>query len=101
RSALSTRSGVRTRPSRRGSSPMLANNSLTRGAMLPSPCFACITFTTALLDFIGLDFKDVPRGFRDANLFQLRPLAGEHGAPLQLHAPADLESQVLRGRNDL
>src|SRR5262245_2060601 len=59
------------------------------------------TFTTALFDFISLHFKDVPRGFRDADLFQFRPLSGERATPFLFQAAADLSGQVLRRRNHL
>src|ERR1700733_13291422 len=93
--AFSTRSGVRCRPSRSGSSPSCSSISRTRGAIGWS-CLGRIIFTTALFDFIGSQLKDVPFRLGDANLLQLRPLAGEGRAPVALQPAADLHGQVLR-----
>src|ERR1039458_7641456 len=101
RSALSTRSGVCNSPSRRGSSPNRIRTSLMSGAMLGSSGFGCITFTTALFDFIGPNLKDVPRRFGDADLLQLRPLARKRLFPMRLQTPADLDPQVLRDRKSV
>src|SRR5215472_15533613 len=62
-------------------------------------CFGWMTFTTALFDFIGSYFKDVPCGLRDADLLQLRPFARKSGGPVAFQAPADLAPQVFRGRH--
>src|SRR3954452_4498602 len=97
--ALSTRSGVRNRPSRRGSSPNAARISSMCGAMFFSATFACITFTTALFDFIGSDLKGVLRRLADADPLQLRPRAGKHRSPVLFQPPADLPRQVLRRRD--
>src|SRR6266850_6928078 len=96
RSAWPTRVGVRTSPSRSGSSPNCTSISFTRGASDSSP-LGGMTFTTALFDFIGPYFKDVPRGLRDADLFQLRPRARESFSPIPFQPPADFHPQVLRG----
>src|ERR1700733_9494490 len=94
-SAFSTRSGVRCKPSRNGSSPSCSSISRTRGAMGWS-CLGRIIFTTALFDFIGSQLKDVPFRLGDANLLQFRPAAGESRAPVALQPPTDLHGQVLQ-----
>src|SRR4029077_12402263 len=97
--ALSTRSGVRSRPSRFGSSPRRPSNSSTRGAIDSSPFDGSIILTTALVDFIGSHFKDVPRGLADADLLQFRPLARKHLFPIPFQPAADLEAKIFRGRD--
>src|ERR1017187_4919365 len=97
RRALSTRSGVRARPSRFGSSPRRPNISPISGAT-DSPVRGSIILTTALFDFIGSYFKDVPRRLADANLLQLRPLARKHLLPIPLQPAADLQPQIFRRR---
>src|SRR5208283_4822160 len=99
RSALSTRSGVRTNPPRWGSSPNRSKTSLMSGAMLCSSGFGCITLMTALFDFIGPDFKYVPRRLGNADLLQLRPLARKDLFPMRLQTAANLDPQVFRGRH--
>src|ERR1019366_2058546 len=96
RSALSTRCGVRARPSRFGSSPSRPNISSTSGASDCSPIGGFIIFTTALFDFIASHFKDVPRRLADADSLQLRPLARKHLFPIPFQPAADLNSQILR-----
>src|ERR1035438_10238654 len=99
RRALSTRSGVRARPSRFGSSPKRPNISSTSGAIDSSPVCGSIILTTALFDFIGSHFKDVPRRLADANLLQLRPLPRKHLLPIPFQPAADLKPQILRRRH--
>src|SRR6516225_6051986 len=93
RSASSTRRGVRTRPLRLGSSPSRSSTSSISGAIGFASTFGLITFTTALFDFIGSNFKDVPRRLSDAHFFQLRPLARKHLPPIPLEPPANLATQ--------
>src|ERR1035437_8196991 len=100
RISLSTRSGVCTRPSRFGSSPKRPNISSMRGAIDSSPACGFTILTTALFDFIGSHFKDVPRGLTDANLLQLRPLVRKHLFPISFQPAADLEPQIFRGGHD-
>src|ERR1035437_3317086 len=97
--ALSTRSGVCTRPSRFGSSPRRPNNSPISGAIDSPPAGGFIILTTALFDFIGSHFKDVPRGLADANLLQLRPLARKHLFPISFQPAADLQPEIFRRRH--
>src|SRR5437763_6652624 len=97
--ALSTRSGVRSSPSRFGSSPSAARISSTIGAMFFSADFDCITFTTALLDFICFDLERVLWRLANADPLQLRPLSRERRAPVSFQPPADLARQVLRRRD--
>ena len=59
----------------------------------PSPFCGSIILTTALVDFIGSHFKDVPRGLADADLLQLRPFAWKHLFPIPLQPAADLAGQ--------
>src|ERR1035437_8818336 len=96
--ALSTRSGVRTRPSRFGSSPKRPSNSSISGAIDSFPAGGFIILTTALFDFIGSHFKDVPRGLADANLIQLRPIARKHLFPISFQPAADLQPEILGRR---
>src|ERR1035438_972268 len=97
--ALSTRSGVRARPSRFGSSPRRPNISSISGAIDSSPAGGFIILTTALFDFIGPHFKDVPRRLTDANLLQLRPLARKPLLPILFQPAADLQSEIFRRRH--
>src|SRR5947209_4761254 len=98
---LSTRSGVRNNPSRLGSSPNRPIISSISGAIDASSEGEFITFTTALFDFIGTNFKDVPRRLSDADFLQLRPLARKHFFPIPLQPPANLKSEILRCRDHL
>src|ERR1035437_9353775 len=95
-SAWSTRSGVRKRPSRPGSSPSLARISLTCGASVRSSFLGDMTFTAARFDFIGSNLKDVSGSLGDADPVELRPLARKSVAPAPLQPPANLDGQVFR-----
>src|SRR5215467_14381880 len=94
---LSTRTGVRSRPSRLGSSPRRLINSSISGANDSPSGGGFIILTTALFDFIGSDFKDVSRRLADADFLQFRPFAGKHFFPISLQSSADLETEILRG----
>src|ERR1035438_1960867 len=98
-SALSTRSGVRKRPSRAGSSPSLARISRICGTMVCSSCLGDITFTVAGFDFIGFNLKDVAGSLGDADPLELGPLARKSGTPAALEPTANLDGQVLRRRD--
>src|ERR1043166_7308169 len=95
--AFSTRSGVRCRPSRSGSSPSLMSTSRISGAM-ESGALGAMTLTAALLDFMFRYFKDVASGFLDSYLLQLGPFPGKRRRPVLFQAPAYFQPQVLRCR---
>src|SRR4051812_12217481 len=89
---LSTRSGVRCKPSRCGSSPSREIISLTREAI--SWPFGGITLT--LVDFIGINFKDVPCRLADAIFPQLRPPPRNLFFPFPLHPAENLVPKIPR-----
>src|SRR5579871_3062114 len=96
---LSTRCGVRSRPSRFGSSPSRPSRSSIKGAIGASSGLGFMILTTALFDFICTDFEDVSSGLSDADFLQLRPLARKHFFPISLQPPANLETKIFRGRH--
>src|ERR1035441_8234224 len=98
-SALSTRSGVRKRPSRAGSSTSLARISRICGTMVCSSRLGDITFTVGGFDFIGSNLKNVAASLGDADPIELGPLARKSGAPAALQPAANLDGQVLRRRD--
>src|ERR1041385_604067 len=94
--ASSTRCGVRSRPSRLGSSPRRSNRSSISGAIGFASALGLITLTTALLDFICANFKDVPWRLADSDPFQFWPLAWKHLFPTPFQPTPDLVPQILR-----
>src|SRR5690242_18943254 len=90
----STWCGVRSRPSRLGSSPSRPSNSSISGVISRSLPFD-MPFTIALFDLSGTIIKDVPRGLADADLFQLRPLPRKRLFPISLQAAADFVPEIF------
>src|SRR5579859_1615673 len=102
RKAFSTRSGVRARPSRPGSSTSCPIILRIRGANeLPSMSRAGI-FTTRFCLAIHLrHFKDVARRLGDANFIEHGPGAWKCRVPVCPQAGVDLARQVLGSRHHL
>src|SRR5215472_13266449 len=101
--ALSTRSGVRSKPSREGSSPTAVSMCRTSGTIDTAGAFGVKTFTVALFFICNtcLNFKDVAGRLQDAHSFQLWSRIGEHTWPRLAQPPIDHHAEVLGGGHQM
>src|SRR5205823_13015077 len=102
RRAFSTRSGVRVRPSRSGSSTNSSMILRIRGAKEVSSIASAGIFTTRFCLAIGLRyFKDVARRLRDANFVEHGPRPWKCRVPAGLQPGVDLTRQIFGSRHCL